>query len=445
MVGKPWLGRQWRRAADIVVARARDRDGGRREVPVCRRCSSPRPPVPRSVPRCSSCSARRTAGPRRRRSPPRWPTAASTCRASRSQRAEGGRSQLYVADAADGAARLRQGVRTRQPRRRSPVPRLPHAPAARTERQLAVAVAQARRRARGPPAAARAPGRGRRARASSCSRRSTTDRSCSRSSTSTVAGSTSCAPEAIDDRLLDATWRRGRDAARPAHGAPRAARRERARRRRRAGDHRPRLRRGVGDAADAGDRPRRAARVARRARRRRNGRSRRRRVCSDRPRSRRALPTCSRSRLSAATRKQVSKSLLQRAARRGRDRERRGAGAARAADPRAAPHARHDRRARRRVLRPAARSSPTSATASRRSRHANWAWLVVCVVMSLLTYVGERDRHGGRRGRAPPVRPQPRSAAGVVVREPRLAGQRRRHGAQRALPAEGGGPDRPKR
>ena len=36
---------------------------------------------------------------------------------------------------------------------------------------------------------------------------------------------------------------------------------------------------------------------------------------------------------------------------------------------------------------------------------ANWGWLAVCVVMSLLTYVVLGDRHGGRRPRAPPVRP----------------------------------------
>ena len=146
--------------------------------------------------------------------------------------------------------------------------------------------------------------------------------------------------------------------------------------------------------------------------------------------------------LSAATRKQVSKSLLHdlRAAVATASGEE--ARAARAADPRAAPHALHDRRARRRVLRLAARNSPTSATASRRSRHANWAWLVVCIVMSLLTYVASAIGMAGGVTEHLPFVPNLEAADGVVVREPCVSGQRRRDGAQRALPAEGRGPDR---
>ena len=57
--------------------------------------------------------------------------------------------------------------------------------------------------------------------------------------------------------------------------------------------------------------------------------------------------------------------------------------------------------------------------------------------MSLVTYVAGRDRLGGWHPAATAVRRQRRSADGVVVRQPGHAGQRRRDGAQRPLPAEG--------
>ena len=87
----------------------------------------------------------------------------------------------------DGGRAFVKVYAQRQPRRRPPVPRLPHAAAARPERRLAVAVARARRRARGVAAAAGA------ARpASRCPRLRGAHRACptarwrSRSSTSTA-------------------------------------------------------------------------------------------------------------------------------------------------------------------------------------------------------------------------------------------------------------------
>ena len=68
---------------------------------------------------------------------------------------------------------------------------------------------------------------------------------------------------------------------------------------------------------------------------------------------------------------------------------------------------------------------------------ANWWWLVVCVVMSLVTYVAAAIGLAGGVPEPLPFVAQPRRADGVVVRQPGHAGQRRRDGAQPALPAEG--------
>ena len=69
---------------------------------------------------------------------------------------------------------------------------------------------------------------------------------------------------------------------------------------------------------------------------------------------------------------------------------------------------------------------------------ANYGWLAVSFVMSILTYVGLGDRSGGRGHRAAALRRHRRDPAGVVVRQPRQPGERRWHGPQRALPPEGG-------
>ena len=129
------------------------------------------------------------------------------------ERAEGGRSQLYVADTRRRRPRVRQGVRARQPRRRPPVPRLPHAHAA------AVRTTTGRRRRSSTTSSTR--------RSCCCSRgeagvtcprsrrspRCPTARWRSRSSTSTGAASTSWRPDEIDADLLDAVWHEvGRDA-----------------------------------------------------------------------------------------------------------------------------------------------------------------------------------------------------------------------------------------
>ena len=73
-------------------------------------------------------------------------------------------------------------------------------------------------------------------------------------------------------------------------------------------------------------------------------------------------------------------------------------------------------------------------------RSANWGWLAACVVDVRRDLRRSRDRHARRRVRAPAIRPDRPGATRLVVRQPGHAGQRRRHGAQRALPAEGGGP-----
>ena len=247
------------------------------------------------------------------------------------ERAEGGRAQLYAAALDGGDRAVRQGLRAGQPRRRPPLPRrtAPRSSAARTTT-------------------------GRRCRSS---RTSSTKRCCcswrsgagvrvpgaSRSLTTLADGSMALAVEYVDGRaarrarrptrstptLLDAVWQRGRRDAPRAHRAPRrcapptssstdggpgrsstsASARESA------------------ATAAAGHRPGRAAGVARRARRRRAGRRVRRTHDRRRRRSRRAAPYLQPLALSAATRKQASKALLQRAPRRRSPTvDRRGAG-----------------------------------------------------------------------------------------------------------------------
>ena len=134
-------------------------DGGRRERRRARAAARGRSGAP-SVRPCSSSSARRTGARRRRRWPRALPTAVSTLSGLTLERADGGRSQLYVADRADGDRGVREGVR----RATAATPTCSTAATARSmlrgpNDRLAVAVARARRRARGAPAApARAAG-----------------------------------------------------------------------------------------------------------------------------------------------------------------------------------------------------------------------------------------------------------------------------------------------
>ncbi len=125
----------WRRASRCGDGVPRLRDGERRErwaCPAPARSTRPALPVGAAVlvaargaesPPCAGCRRRRAARGR-----------ASPCRELTLQRAEGGRSQLYDGDAAGGRRAVREGLRPRQPGRRSPVPRLPQrsATAART-------------------------------------------------------------------------------------------------------------------------------------------------------------------------------------------------------------------------------------------------------------------------------------------------------------------------
>ena len=70
-------------------------------------------------------------------------------------------------------------------------------------------------------------------------------------------------------------------------------------------------------------------------------------------------------------------------------------------------------------------------------RSANWLWLAGALVMSALTYVFSAVGLLGGVRDAIAVRDHRRGLGGLVVRQPGHAGQRRRHGAQRALHAEG--------
>ena len=141
-VGKPWLSRsvatrrptsrcscsswRWRSPARAGVpgTPARRRRGHDRRVPPCSSLfgAPNRRPAPAAV----------AAAPRRER--------ASTLRTLELERAVGGRAQLYRAHDRRRSPAVRQGVQPGQPRRRPPVPRLPHPGAARPERRLAVVV-----------------------------------------------------------------------------------------------------------------------------------------------------------------------------------------------------------------------------------------------------------------------------------------------------------------
>ena len=70
-------------------------------------------------------------------------------------------------------------------------------------------------------------------------------------------------------------------------------------------------------------------------------------------------------------------------------------------------------------------------------RSANWLWLAGAVVMSALTYVASAVGIGGGNPASTPARADDTGGAGVVVRQPGDAGERRRDGAQRPLHAEG--------
>ncbi len=193
-VGKPWLVACVARAADVAVLCLVARDGGSPGPPVCRHLllavaagvtvgaallvvfgAPNRRPVP-----APSRSALREGG---------LDVAGLTL-----ERAEGGRSQLYVAD-----GRRRSGVRQGVRHGTAATPTCSTAATARSllrgpNDELAVAVPQARRRARGVPPAA---GRGKAAWRVPASRRSPrfpTARWCSRSSTSTAGRSTSSTP-----------------------------------------------------------------------------------------------------------------------------------------------------------------------------------------------------------------------------------------------------------
>ena len=232
------------------------------------------------------------------------------------------------------------------------------------------------------------------------------------------------------------SWQRGRAAARAAARPPALRAGEHPRRRRAARDDRPGVREeSASPRLQAIDR-RRAAGVAGRDRRASEAASPRPRGCSRRRDLAGATSRTSSRWRSRPRRAAASKALL-------RELRREIAAvtgeeplAARAARPRAPPDADHDHGRASARSTSSCRNWPTSATASPPCARANCAWLAVCVVMSSLTYVASavglpaacRDtcRSSQRRG-----------LSRVVVRQPRHAGQRRRHGAQHPLHAEG--------
>ena len=119
------------------------------------------------------------------------------------ERADGGRAQLYTATLDDGGARVREGLRTRQPRCRPPVPELPHAAVAGPERRPAGVEPRAGRRARGAAPADR--GASRRHLSAAGGAHRVADGSMALA-VEYVDGTPLDAlePEAIDDTLLDA-------------------------------------------------------------------------------------------------------------------------------------------------------------------------------------------------------------------------------------------------
>ena len=293
-----WLSRPWRRAADLASSSSLVVDGARRHRRRARAAARRRRRRRRRRRGARRRSARRTAGRPRPWSRRRCAAAGLEVRQPRRSSAPtaGGRSST-VADAGGRAAAVRQGVRRRQPRRRPPLPRLPHARAAGPERRLAVAVARARTSSTRRCCCCWPAGRRPLPRAVA---RSTTlpdgsmalalDRRASARSLDALPA------DEIDDALLDAVWREVGllHDARLAHRSLRAGEHPR-RRRRSARHHRPRVRaRSRPRRADAGHRPRRAARLARHHRRPRAGR--RLRGAGHRPRTSwpPPCPSCSR-------------------------------------------------------------------------------------------------------------------------------------------------------
>ena len=140
MAGKPWLGRSWRRAADIGVAALAARDGVRGHGGRARAGRGGVQPERPPGPECSLPSVRRTGAPPpamiaaglRERRPRRVPT-----RSANAPRAAGSSSTSRTT--VGRRPGLREGVRAGQPRRRSPLPRLPRPPPAQSERHVAVA------------------------------------------------------------------------------------------------------------------------------------------------------------------------------------------------------------------------------------------------------------------------------------------------------------------
>ena len=140
MVGKPWMSRPWRRATDLAVIAlvavvAIAGTLGVPELLLAAALGSAVGAAVLTVVRCAEPPAvpgggrRRPAGsrPRRRRPDPR----------------AGRRRAIAALHGCHGRrrARLRQGVRARQPRRRCPVPRVPEAAPAWPERIVAVGLA----------------------------------------------------------------------------------------------------------------------------------------------------------------------------------------------------------------------------------------------------------------------------------------------------------------
>ena len=395
-VGKPWLNRSWRRAADLALVvlalRARDR-GHRRRAPTPAR----RSPSAWSSARRSSCAL---GAPNRRPSPAvgrrrRCGTAGSTSPARRSSGREGGRAQLYTADRGRRAASfvkvygadsrdadlLYRGYRTRSCAGRTTTGRR---------------VARPRRRARGVAAPARAARAG--VRVSGRSRRCAP----------LPDGSLALALEHVDGRRLDELAPDEIDAAAARRGVARsrdAARRRASRTARCApptcsstGDRPVVIDLGFGaESADARlqaiDRAELLV-VARRDRRPRaavvvRGAAHDRRRTPSRPRCRTCNRSRSRARHASRRRSSCSPSCATAIATPRRERAR----AARAARARPAPHAGDDRRAHRPRSTCCCPSSPTSATASTRCSDANWWWLLV-----VPRHVDGHLRRGARSG-----------------------------------------------
>ena len=258
-----------------AAARARDRGHGRRRGPDRRRRAQP---PPRAHGRSGRLTRRRVGG---------RPVGAGACR--------WWSGAALHRDARRRWARVREGLRTRQPRCRPPVPELPHAAVAGPERRPAGVEPRAGRRARGAAPADRAASRRHLSAAGGAHR---------------VAGRLDGARGGVRRRHAPRRTRARSDRRHPARrglasrpgtpcgavGASVAPGREHPRVRRQPGDHRPRVRHRVGRPEDAGDRPRRAARLAGNPRRGGAARSPRGSGPSDLTSWRARRPTCNRSR-----------------------------------------------------------------------------------------------------------------------------------------------------